>query len=460
MWFHMHQDSGVMEPGKGMPRKLDEPHDIIDARDPTARQTLISGAVEGHVLVKNTKSTLPLRSPKLLSVFGYSAKSPDVFAPTKGINEASTFQWKYGAEVISGEEIWSGFRGKHFHPQFSVMGMNGTMIHGGGSGATTPVSFLSPFEALKLRSHMDNVGILHDFESRKPVVHPGSDACIVFGNAWASESYDRPALRDDYTDGLIKNVADTCNKTVVVLHNAGIRLVDQFVKHPNVTAIIFAHLPGQESGQALVSLLFGNVNFSGRLPYTVARNESDYGWLLGPSLPVGKHMKFPQSYFGEGLHIDYRHFDVQKKKPRYEFGFGMSYTSFNFSNLRIWRIPGPKTDEWPAGAISSGGQQDLWDPIMNVTADVVNTGHMAGAEVAQLYLGIPNAPERQLRGFSKVFLAPNDTTEAYFLLTRRDLSVWSPEVQKWQLQRGTYIVQVGNSSRSLPLGGTFTVREN
>lgn len=455
MWYRLHQDSGVKEPGKGMPRHLHSPHEIVDARDPNHRQILLDGAMEGHVLVKNTKSTLPLKTPKLLSIFGYSAKSPEIFSPVHG-SEGATYKWKFGAAPVSGEEVWSGFAGKSY-PQYSTIGANGTMISGGGSGATTPAVFVSPFEALKMRAYLNGVGVTHDFESRNPVVNPVSDACLVFGNAWSSESYDRPALRDDYTDGLIKSVADQCNKTIVILHNAGIRLVDQFFNHTNVSAIIFAHLPGQESGPALVSLLFGESNFSGKLPYTVAKNESDYGWLLGPSYPADKYIKFPQSDFGEGPHIDYQHFDVQNKEPRYEFGFGLSYTTFNFTNLTVEQLPNATTDEWPTSAISAGGQTDLWDTIMNVTVTVGNTGDVAGAEVAQLYLGIPNAPAKQLRGFDKFVLAPDSSAPAVFELTRRDLSVWNTEAQKWQLQRGKYKVHVGSSSRKLPLSKTFKI---
>lgn len=437
-----------------MPKYLNEPHDIVDARDPKARNVLLDGAIEGHVLVKNTKDTLPLKAPKLLSVYGYSARAPDVFAPVNG--DAESYKWKFGAEPVAAEEVWSGFNGKPYS-EVSAIGINGTMIHGGGSSATTPAMFISPFEALRMRAHRNGSAIFHDFASSDPVVSSASDACLVFGNAWSSESYDRSAVRDDYTDGLIKSVADQCNKTIVILHNAGTRLVDQFVDHPNVTAIIFAHLPGQETGEAIVSLLYGDSNFSGKLPYTVGKNESDYGALLKPSLPEGEHARFPQSDFDEGVYIDYRHFDQNNIEPRYEFGFGLSYTTFAFSNLTVDKVDDANFDEWPTGDIVQGGQEDLWDHIMNVTAVIENEGDVAGAEVAQLYLGIPNAPTKQLRGFEKRTLDEGDSTKVSFALTRRDLSVWSTEAQRWQLQKGEYVVHVGNSSRNLPLRETFTI---
>lgn len=450
----MEQDSDFPKPGVGMPKNIGEPHDIVDARNRKARSTLLDGAIEGHVLVKNTKETLPLKAPKMLSIFGYSAKSPDLFSPSNG--NVLSWTWKWGAEAVDPQEVSSGFGGA-LDIDFSTIATNGTMIHGGGSGGTSPALFLSPFESLKMRTMEDGTALFHDFVSEEPLVDSASEACIVFGNAWASESYDRPAITDDYTDGLIKTVADQCNKTIVVLHNAGIRLVDQFVNHPNVSAIIFAHLPGQETGPALVSLLYGDSNPSGKLPYTVAKNESDYGSVLDPAVAAGAYELFPQSDFDEGIFVDYRHFDEKHITPRYEFGFGMSYTSFSFSNLTAEMVDKANTDEWPTGAVVTGGQADLWDHIAIVTARVKNTGDVDGAEVAQLYIGIPNAPVRQLRGFEKTVIDATHSATVTFDLMRRDLSVWDTGAQKWRLQKGEYKVYVGDSSRELPLKGSLEI---
>jgi beta-glucosidase len=454
-WYHLRQDKDFPTPGIGMPAHIGGgKRKPIDARDPDTRQILLDGAVEGHVLLKHTKDTLPLKAPRQLSIFGYSAKSPDVFAPVAG--NVDSYTWNFGAEAVAADEVHAGFAGER-RDDFSVVGFGGTLIHGGGSGATAPAAFLSPFEALKMRAIANNTAIFHDFDSPGPLVSSASDACLVFGNAWASEGYDRPALRDDYTDGLIKSVADQCNKTIVVLHNAGPRLVDQFFDHPNVSALIFAHLPGQETGSALVSLLYGEENFSGKLPYTVARNESDYGRMLGPDVASDEYVNFPQSDFDEGVYIDYRHFDKEGIKPRYEFGFGMSYTTFEISDLSLNKSNTGDWDEWPSGEVVPGGQSDLWDILVTVEAGVKNTGDVAGAEVAQLYLGIPNSPSKQLRGFEKPYLEPDEDVRVSFEVTRRDLSVWDPERQRWHLQRGRYTVFLGSSSRQLPLSDTFTI---
>lgn len=286
---------------------------------------------------------------------------------------------------------------------------------------------------------------------------PASDACIVMLNAWASEGYDRPGVHDDYSDALVLNIAKQCNNTIVVIHNAGVRLVDQFIDHPNVTALIFAHLPGQDSGRALVSVLYGESNPSGKLPYSVPKNESDYGTLLAPAQPEGEYYLFPQDDFEEGVYIDYRALDRAGVTPRYEFGFGLSYTEFEYSNLSITAIEGPSTDMYPVGPIIEGGQADLWDVLYRVTATVTNVGEVDGAEVAQLYVGIPGAPVMQLRGFAKVDVEPDTGVEVSFDLLRRDLSVWDAVAQKWLLQGGEYQVFVGASSRILPLTGSLSI---
>jgi beta-glucosidase len=150
------------------------------------------------------------------------------------------------------------------------------LITGGGSGGTAPAYISAPLAAIQERAIQDDTTVYFDTVSTNPAVHAESDACLVFINAYATEGVDREALYDDYSDGLVKNIANKCSNTIVVIHNAGIRLVDQWIEHPNVTALIYAHLPGQDSGRAVVSLLYGDESPSGRLPYTVAKNESQY----------------------------------------------------------------------------------------------------------------------------------------------------------------------------------------
>ncbi|RHZ62505.1 hypothetical protein CDV55_104438 [Aspergillus turcosus] len=426
-WYQMNQDSDFPSPGVGMPSDIYAPHQRVIGREASFKQTLLQGAIEGHVLVKNTKSALPLKSPQLLSVFGYDAKGPDALR--------QNFPWMtYNTAIQPNHTLWVA----------------------GGSGANNAAYVDAPIDALQRQAYEDGTSVLYDLSSEDPDVDPTSDACLVFINAYATEGWDRPGLSDDSSDTLVKNVAGKCGNTIVTIHNAGIRVVGEWIDHENVTAVIFAHLPGQDSGRALVELLYGRANPSGKLPYTVAKKAEDYGPLLHPSLPETPYGLFPQSDFDEGVYIDYRAFDKANITPQFEFGFGLSYTSFDYSGLRISK-PKKSSQYPPSATIQQGGNPHLWDEIVTVSAEVKNCGGVAGAEVAQLYVGIPNGPVRQLRGFDKVSISAGKTARVQFALTRRDLSTWDVVAQQWSLQRGTYQVYVGRSSRDLPLTGSFTL---
>lgn len=286
-----------------------------------------------------------------------------------------------------------------------------------------------------------------DLDSSNPEVNAASDACLVFINAIATEGWDRDGLHDDFSDGLVLNVAANCSNTIVVVHAAGTRLVDQWIEHPNVTAAIIAHLPGQDSGRALVKLFYGEANFSGKLPYTIAKNESDYS-VYKPCQRSSPDDIDPQCDFTEGVYLDYRAFDANNITPRFEFGYGLSYTSFNYSALSIQKAKGLR---------QSRCSDDLWQAAAQVTATITNSGDMSGSEVAQLYLAIPNSPPKQLRGFSKLFLRPHESGIAHFGLTRRDFSVWDVVSQSWVIQEGEYRIFVGASSRDIRLTGTLHI---
>lgn len=447
----MHQDQGFLEPGVGIPADVTLPHTIVDARDDQTKPLLFQGAVEGHVLVKNINNALPLQKPKMLSVFGYSAKAPDHAMPVGP--EFSVWGRGYDSASVDFDALVK-YRMGHSSkiPQIAI---NGTIISGGGSGTTALSTFISPWDALVYRAVADGTELYWNFNTPDPVVMQMSDACLVMGNAFSSEAFDRSGVRDQYTDGLVLSVAEQCANTIVILQNAGTRLVDAWIDHPNVTAVIFAHLPGQETGRALVSLLYGESQFSGRLPYTVGKKESDYGDLLSPTLPSGRFELFPQVYFAEGVYIDYRHFDREDIDPRFEFGFGLSYTTFNYKRLGIETAHNSSYGPYPVGPVVQGGHVDLWDVLARVSLEVENTGSMDAPEVVQLYAHIPGGPKKQLRGFEKPMIKAGSSASVEFQLTRRDLSVWDTVAQKWKLQKGPFDVFVGSSSRDLPLHGSF-----
>ncbi|KAI1633094.1 glycoside hydrolase family 3 protein [Biscogniauxia mediterranea] len=434
-WYLLGQNgTNFPVPGIGM-KNLTQPHEQVDARIPESVSVILEGAIAGHVLVKNS-GTLPFKqNPVMLSVFGYDATVP------KTKNTDVLFQLGY----TSSPEMGQAVLGTDQH--FDQAAKGGTIVSGGRAAANSPSYISDPLSAIQQRARRDGTWVNWDLISSNPDVNAASDACLVFINAIATEGWDRDGLHDDFSDALVLNVASKCANTIVVVHAAGIRLVDQWIEHPNVTATILAHLPGQESGEALVQLLYGEAGFSGKLPYTLAKNESDYSVYA----PCGREPDSadPQCDFAEGVYVDYRHFDAQNITPRYEFGYGLSYTAFDYSALSI-RLSSLSAADSPAGA-------SLWDVVATVEARVTNAGPVAGAEVAQLYLGIPNSPPQQLRGFEKPFLGPGESATVRFALTRRDFSVWDVVAQEWVVQEGSYEVRVGASSRDIRLAATLEV---
>ncbi|KAJ6110171.1 beta-glucosidase M [Penicillium sp. IBT 16267x] len=429
-WYYLDQDSAFPHPGVGMPRSPSAAHQAIIATSQAAKPILLQSAIEGHVLVKNTNKALPLKSPKLISVFGYDAYTPMSMDLSTSFGFSSTRSPLY---------------------------QNGTQYVGGGSGANSPAYVDAPISAIQRRAYEDGSSVLWDFTSESPSVDYTSDVCLVFINSYATEGYDRAGLSDTHSDAIVNNVADNCANTIVVVHNAGIRTIESWVDHTNVTGIIYAHLPGQDTGRALVEILYGDSNPSGRLPYTVAKTESDYGTLFEPSEPAGIYEYFPQSDFSEGVYIDYRAFDKNAIEPQYAFGYGLSYTTFDYSKLKVSK-KSSSLSKYPAKAsILPGGNPRLFDTLVTVSATVRNTGTVDGQEVAQLYVGIPNGPLRQLRGFEKVLIKSGKSVTVNFSLTRRDLSTWDTAAQEWLLQRGSYKIFVGRSSRDLPLETTLTI---
>jgi beta-glucosidase len=166
--------------------------------------------------------------------------------------------------------------------------------------------------------------------------------------------------------------------------------------------------------------------------------------------------------FTEGVNIDYKHFIAHNITPQYEFGFGLSYTTFEYTDLSIKRtkanhdVEAPRSPSEEEGTIPEGGISSLWDIMLNVSHNVTNTGHVDSAEVSQLYIGIPGGPIKQLRGFEKKFLKPGETKEFSFAVTRRDLSTWTSDLG-WILQRGCYKVYVGKSVLDVQLAGSFAI---
>jgi beta-glucosidase len=195
---------------------------------------------------------------------------------------------------------------------------------------------------------------------------------------------------------------------------------------------------GDETGAAVAALIFGQVDPSGKLPVTFPVSLSQ--------VPAQTEAQWPGTSTGvdysEGVDIGYRWYQSQGITPLFPFGYGLSYTKFSFSNLNV-------------GPFNADGDA-------TVTATMTNTGSVAGADVAQMYVGDPAAsddPPEQLKGFDRVNLNPGQSATVSFPLTIHDLASWSATANAWEAQAGTYSISVGDSSANLPLSETTSLSE-
>lgn len=303
--------------------------------------------------------------------------------------------------------------------------------------------------------------------------------CLVFLKTWASEGYDRVGLEADWNStGVVESVASYCNNTVVITHSGGLNVMP-WADNPNVTAILAAHLPGEESGNSIVDILYGAVNPSGKLPYTIALNASDYNFAPITNSTALVETEDPnawQSNFTEGLLIDYRHFDYYNQSVAFEFGFGLSHTTFDMSGIGVtssgvagggtgWGANNTGVTSTPPSTNTSspGGNPALWETLYTVNVTVANTGGVAGAAVPQLYVSLPQVPDGDptpvnvLRGFDKIMLQPGQSQSIGFDLARRDLSYWDTNAQQWTIPSGPIGLNAGFSSRDFRQTSQITV---
>jgi len=245
-------------------------------------------------------------------------------------------------------------------------------------------------------------------------------------------------------NALIEAVASVNPNTIVVLHVVG-PVLTPWIDSPNIKAVIQAGLPGQESGNSLVDVLFGAVNPSGKLIWTVAKQASDY-----PAQVIyNKNSQILQIPYSENLLIDYRWFDSKNIKPVFEFGFGLSYTTFTYSNLQLSTVSTVKSP-----VVTLATETTLY----KVTVSITNNGTVAGADVVQLYLGYPSAagePPKVLRGFEKIFLQPKASGTVTFELTSLEIAVWDNNKSSWVIPDGVFAVYIGASSRDIRADTSF-----
>ncbi|EIM82192.1 uncharacterized protein STEHIDRAFT_124824 [Stereum hirsutum FP-91666 SS1] len=389
---------------------------------------------DGITLLKNTGG-LPVKNPQRIAVLGTDA----------GDNELGPSGC--GSDLNS----------------CSFTNNNGTLSMAGGSGYAYAPWIVSPLEAIQARVRKEGAEIgwvLNDtdYDSVTALVST-SDVTFVFVNDYSTEGRDRADISLDHSgDALIASAVNSSSNVVVVMHIPAVVDVEKWIDNENVTAVVAAWLPGEESGAALVPVLWGDVAPSGKLPFTWGKNLSDYP----PNGIISDPVVAPQANFTEGVFIDYRWFDAKNITPRYEFGFGLSYTTFSYSNISLdstFKADYTAIQETAEPFEEYDGTNSLYDVLATVSATVSNSGNVTGSEVAQLYVSIPESdqPPKVLRGFTKIKdLTPGSTGLATFELRRKDLSVWSVEKQTWYIPDGEFTISVGASSRDLPLTTTWS----
>ncbi|WFD04054.1 beta-glucosidase [Malassezia obtusa] len=440
-YYFLHQDKDfpktnfdffdLLDPAKNAAVDVTKDHDQV------TREI----AAAGTVLVKNENHALPLHKPRKLALIGSDAgpllKGPNYHSDRIG--------WPYG-----------------------------TLGQGWGSGSSDYSYLISPYEAIQARARKDRTAInwsMDDFDLKNAkAVANYTDAALVFVSSLSGEGFGTVPNASDGNMGdrnnmtlwnggedLVKAVADINNNTIVVVHSVGPVVVEDWIEHPNVTAVLFAHLPGSESGNSLVDVLWGDYNPSGRLPYSIAKDRKDYGAdvLYNDKAPT------PQINFTEGLLIDYRHLDEKKIKPRYEFGYGLSYTNFSYSALHTERVhghQGTRNADWGDKIAPKGLPDWIFEPLYKISYTVKNVGGRDGHEVPQLYLGFPSSsgePPRVLRDFDRIWLPKGEQRTVTHLLSHYDVSVWNGTHQQWLQPHGQLDVFVGASLHDTRLHTTL-----
>lgn len=398
----------------------------LKAHAAISRQT----ATEGMVLLKNEKQTLPLAS-KNLSIATFGISSYNFIAGGTGsgdVNKAYAVSLTEGL-VNAGYTLDKDLEAL-YRPYVEQEVARISELKK--KNAFTPVSYVE--------MEVDNQLIEQKAQT--------SDVAIVTIGRSSGEFADRTLTQGDYllTDSelsLIKSVSDAFHaagkKVVVVLNVGGVIETDNWKDRAD--AILLAWLPGQEGGNAVADILKGEENPSGRLTMTFPMNYADIPFATEfPGIPQDN----PEYVdYKEGVYVGYRYFTSFNVQPSYEFGFGLSYTSFEFKNLKVADL-------------------DLSKGKVTVTVDVRNTGERSGKEVVQLYLSAPNEqldkPVRELKAFAKTkLLKPGETETITLVLSAKELASFHTDRQAWIADQGQYTVEVGASSLNIKQRANFNL---
>ncbi len=311
------------------------------------------------------------------------------------------------------------------------------MTGGSGSSHVIPLYSTAPVDGLDAALLSQTKILLQDGYDLEAAAAAAkrSDVAIVMVGDDEGEDHDHSIELPPAQNKLVAAVARANPNTVVVLKSGSAVLMPWLGE---VAAVLEAWYPGEADGDAVADVLFGEVNPSGKLPLTFPRSADDTLAKNKDQYP-GDGMTV---HYSEGLNVGYRADHANGTEPLFPFGFGLSYTTFHFSGLRV-------------AASSDGGA--------TVSFLLTNTGKIAGAEVAQIYVDYPaiaegNEPRGQLREFRKVMLAPGESKAIELKLTSRSFSYWSEQSHAWERVAGKFTFHVGDSSADTPLTATLQIR--
>jgi len=385
----------------------------------------------------------------------------DVFDPARKTGSLNTADHQAVARHVAEEGIVLLKNENHLLPinpdevtNIAVIGENATRLqtHGGDSSAIKAFYEITPLQGLVNRvGRRVNITYSEGYdhrpdptlEARAIAAAKSADLVIYIGGlnhdkGYDCEGQDRTDMRLPFgQDDLISKLVAANPKTVVVLEGTMVEMDPWLDKVP---AVLQAWYPGMEGGNALAALLFGDVNPSGKLPCTIPRRLAD-----SPAQALHAYPGVSGTVtYSEGLLVGYRWYDTREIEPQFPFGFGLSYTTFQYSNLKL----------------VAGG---LGGALVTAQFAITNTGSRDGAEVAQLYVhqdnpGLPR-PDKELKGFQKITLKPGETQTLSIPLKTNAFAYYDPDKKAWVAEKGTFHILVGGSSRDLPLKDQFTLTQ-
>ena len=404
-------------------------------------------ASEGMVLLKNNNKTLPFKGVKKVAVFGKIS----YYLIEAGTGSGGIRSNKYAISVNEGlkaagfkvlkelEDSYTAFNATIMEQNLVPDYFNNPVMlaNNGIKDGKAPGHFkkrLIPFH--------DEMAMTQE-QIKKQVAN--SDIAVITLGRSGGEGYDNGYLpTSDAELSLVRNVCESYHaagkKVVVVLNIGGVCETASWKNYPD--AILVAWQPGQEGGYAIADVLKGAINPSGKLPDSFFMKFEDV-----PSAKTfpGEPAENPvNSFYKEGVYVGYRYYESFNVPVSFEFGFGLSYTTFGYSNLKM--------------------SSDTFSDKINVTVQVKNTGSVAGKEVAELYLSAPNQvmekPAQELKGFAKTqLLKPGESQTLSFELDKRSIASFRSGISAWVADKGDYKVHIGASSKDIRLDSSFNLPE-